>query len=400
MRTEQALAQLLPAGDAKCDRARLLAELSAYAKACVLEAQRRGPAIPGADEIARARVWLGHPVFLCGHHRSGTTLLHGLLDGHPELLVLPSEGTYFTSFRYVTGERPSVRLLEGFIAEWIARFVDPNFEPHFRLGRSDETSQPYVDLARGFFGWHAALRVDAPKSFAPLLALVAAFKCAVHAPEPRHWVEKTPLNERHVSRLEAFASAHYIQAVRHPATTLASLRELYRGNVGGDFDAAGHARAIANSLRLAHANQRRLEARYLVVRYEDLTNATASEMARVRAFLDLAPSASLNLPTAGGSPLRSNSSFDRGDAGVVNRARTVDLPPHADTAAISVFAGNAARIFGYDIARASAAKSLAVRLRDMPRRAFKWLRSGRLHSFIGRHPRPAQRFAGNSPNDP
>ncbi len=373
---EQSLAQLLTADDARRDRARLLTDLSAYAMACVLEARRRGPKVPDADAIARAHVWLGRPVFLCGHHRSGTTLLHGLLDGHPELLVLPSEGTYLTSFRYVTGERPSVRQLERFIAEWIARWIDPNFEPHFRLGRSDETSQPYVELARGFFGWHAALRAAAPKSFAPLLALVAAYKCAVQAPEPRLWVEKTPLNERHISRLEAFAAARYIQAVRHPGATLASLRELYRDNGGGAFDAAGHARAIANSLRLAHHNQRLLEPRYLVVRYEDLTNATASEVARLRAFLDIAPSASLAMPTASGAPLRSNSSFNRGEAGVVNRSRAADPAPAADAAAISVFAGSAARVFGYDIARASAATALDVRVRGMPRRVFQWLSKG------------------------
>jgi hypothetical protein len=31
------------------------------------------------------------PVFLCGHAKSGTTLLRSLLDGHPDLLVFPQE---------------------------------------------------------------------------------------------------------------------------------------------------------------------------------------------------------------------------------------------------------------------------------------------------------------------
>lgn len=376
VRREQALASLLPTGDARCDRARLLGELSAYAMSCVAEAQRRGHVVPDAGEIARARVWLWRPVFLCGHHRSGTTLLHGLLDGHPDLLVLPSEGTYFTSFRYVTGERPSVRHLEKFIAEWISRLVDPNFEPHFRLGRSDETSQPYVELARRFFGWHAALRTTAPGSFAPLLALVAAFKGAMNAPDPSRWAEKTPLNEHHVRKLAAFTEARFIHSVRHPDTTLASLRELYRGHSRDEFDADKHARAIADSLRLAHVNQQRFDARYLVVRYENLANATAHEMERVRSFLELAPNASLDTPTAGGSPLRSNSSFDRGDAGVVNRARAAVPAPAADLGAISVFAGDAARVLGYDIVRAGVATSLAIRLRGMSRRLFQSLRSG------------------------
>jgi hypothetical protein len=376
VRREQALAELLRAGDVRCDRARVLAELSSYSMACIVEARRRGHASPTTEEIERARAWLWRPVFLCGHHRTGTTLLQGLLDGHPELLVLPSEGTYFTSFRYVTVERPAVRHLEKFIEEWIARLIDPNFEPHFRLGRSDESSQPYVDLARGFFGWHDALASDAPKPFAPLLALVAAYRSAVRAPEPRQWVEKTPLNELYIVALEAFTRARYIQTVRHPATTLASLRELHRRHPGGTFKAASHARAIAESLRLAQTNHQRLDGRYLLVRYEDLANAPDIEMARVRSFLEVGPSESLDTPTAGGLPVRANSSFDRGAAGVVNRARAADRASAADAAAVSVFAGPAARVFGYEVASARPIAALAVRLRSLPERLIRRLRDG------------------------
>jgi len=77
----------------------LLGELAHYARALVSEAGRApDPPIP-REELNRTLGWLARPVFICGHHRTATTLMRQLLDGHPELLVLPSEGTYLTSFR-------------------------------------------------------------------------------------------------------------------------------------------------------------------------------------------------------------------------------------------------------------------------------------------------------------
>ena len=35
------------------------------------------------------------PVFICGHPKSGTSLLRNLLDSHPQLLVFPEETTFF-----------------------------------------------------------------------------------------------------------------------------------------------------------------------------------------------------------------------------------------------------------------------------------------------------------------
>ena len=106
------------------------------------------PLEPSAEERAGALAWLLRPVFICGHHRSGTTLLQSLLDGHPQLLTLPNEGTYFTSFAYAARAAPSTADLETFAARWIERFVDPNFAPHFRLGRSDARGVGFAGCSR------------------------------------------------------------------------------------------------------------------------------------------------------------------------------------------------------------------------------------------------------------
>ena len=367
-RRENSIAALLPGSEAS-DRGRLLAELAAFAQDVVREARNRGALTPDADECSRALAWLDRPVFICGHHRSGTTLLQELLDGHPELLVLPSEGTYFSSFAYVARPDPAARETDRFIAEWIVRLIDPNHEPHFMLGRSGPSGNPSLSFARQVLGWQTALRQARPEHarFALLLSLAAAFK-AVAAPysSPRLWVEKTPLNELHVSRFAAFSQARYIHVVRDPRTTFGSLREIYRTVGNRDFDSTQHARAIGRSLTLARKNREQLAERYLVVRYEDLVNDALREMERVRRFLDIASSPALSTPTVLSSRVRSNSSFQKGEAGIVQRTQRPFALCEADMRLMRVWSASAAQYLGYDVEPVSLAVRMARQIGSLP----------------------------------
>lgn len=348
---EETINRLLP-GSATHDRTLLLAELSSYAQAIVCEARRLKAIVPTIEERERAFKWLDQPVFICGHHRSGTTLLQTLLDGHPQLLVLPSEGTYFSSFYYAARPNPLPKEIDRFIADWISRFVDPNHEPHFKLGHSDENTNPSLIFARRLLGWHGVLlqKWPARARFALLLALAAAFRDTAHAfSMPRLWVEKTPLNELYVSRFKRFSRARFIHLVREPGATLASLREIHRSGATGSFDAAEHAWAIGRSLRLARENSRRLKGRYLVVRYEDLASNPGSEMEFVRSFLEIPTNPSLSVPTTGGFAVKSNSSFKSSNAGEIQRPRpSIKIPP-ADARLISAFTEPSALSFKYEV---------------------------------------------------
>lgn len=367
---ESEVAALLPRQGATPARAELLATLADYSSAAVHEARALGAIVPSAADCARDLEWLLRPVFICGHHRSGTTLLQNLLDGHPQLLSLPSEGTYFSSFAYVARRSPTDGDLNRFAAEWISRCVDPNFAPHFRLGASDEKRAPAVDFARALFGWHEALRSHVSPELAPLLALVAAFRStAMPASQPQAWVEKTPRNERHVARFAYFGAARFIQLVRDPRAVLASLDRAYRTAAPGSFDAAATARAIGESLRLAAKNARLLGDRYLVVRYEDLVERPGVQAEHVRQFLGIAADATLLVPTAGGHRVAANSSFGEHAAGVVEPLRRpVTLPPE-HLALLGVFVAEAARPFGYEIPAAGRIAGYSLRLRAWVRQA-------------------------------
>jgi hypothetical protein len=365
---EARIARLLPVpGSPSTDRALLLDEVSMYARAAVREARRVGSVAPSIAERERAMAWLDRPVFVCGHHRSGTTLLNSLFDGHPELVVLPNEGTYFTSFRYAVRENPSPEDVDRFAADWISRFVDPNYEPHFRLGRAGPAGTPSVLFARRLLGWHSAQLGASPARapFSLLLSLVAAFHDLVPTSgTPRLWVEKTPLNERQVERLAVFSDARFIQLVRHPAATLASLLPIYRETKQSHGGVAEHARSIGRSLRLALRNDRAFRERYLIVRYEDLVGDPAREMDRVRAFIGISSNPSLEVPTIVGVPARANSSFGLGDPGVISRSRATRILSPTEATLIGAFTASAARTLGYEVAAPPVLQRGFLRVRE------------------------------------
>lgn len=375
---EEAIDRLLPRGGESSNRSLLIEELSNYARTVVKAGRCAVEGPPQVTEISRTLSWLERPVFVCGHHRSGTTLLQQLLDGHPQIMVLPSEGSYFSSFGYVAQANPGNSDIDRFIAEWIMRLIDPNQEPHFKLGRSSADRNPYVLLTRHFLAWNAALRnkIPALASFAPLLALVAAYADVSGSPvKPTLWVEKTPLNEHYAPRLATFANARFIHVVREPAATLASLAENYRKAGIPGFKAARHALAISRSLQEASKNAARLRARYLILRYEDLTRETAREMRKVCTFLGISPDPVLLRPSVGGCVVRSNSSFDRGDAGVVQAPRAALSLSALDRRLVHTLAGSAARVLGYDVPRPGLMIRSGIHLCQVPRRALRLFRA-------------------------
>lgn len=314
-------------------------------------ARADGPARPSGAALAAARAWMERPVFLCGHHRSGTTLVRALLDGHPEVRVLPSEGTFRTSFPDAAVARPTDAALDRFAAEWVSRLVDPNAEPHFKLGRSAANDLPAVSFVRRLFGWHDALREEpVPEARAPwraFLALVAAFR---EDGAPRLWAEKTPRNEREAGALlRAFPEARFVHLVREPGATLASLLEIRRRAGLGDADRALRARDIARSFGLALSNPRRLGDRYLVLRFEDLVSRPDRAVERVATFLGIAPDDVLATPTEMGRPVRPNSAFGAGEPGRIREPRRSAGPPGEEREVVALFASRLARVLGYDV---------------------------------------------------
>jgi len=122
--------------------------------ACVwAAAETAGPCPIAPRDVERGLALARRPVFICGVHRSGTTLMRDLLDSHPALSVLPAEGAFHCGpLRRIAGR--SAGELRALGCEWVRRLANHSNQPPFwLLGRSGPTQSPYVRFACALLAW-------------------------------------------------------------------------------------------------------------------------------------------------------------------------------------------------------------------------------------------------------
>lgn len=259
------------------------------------EAAREAAPAPAVSERL-----LESAVFVVGYPKSGTTLLLGLLDGHPELAVVPGETRYFTDLLpAAAGSRE--RVLDELHRRFVPYLVNPTGQPPFwLLGRPWEGEDGYLRFTRALF---ALARAHPARD--PLALVAAAFTDGV----PHAWIEKTPLHLDHVDEILAtYPRARFVQVVRDPRSTAASICR-FREH-GWSLDMREVVRGIDRALRSALEQPRRLgEERYLVVRYEELVRSPERELARIAAFAGVEWDESLLRPTLAGHEMRANSAW-------------------------------------------------------------------------------------------
>lgn len=321
------------------------------------DAEREGPIVLADEEIEKGLKLIQSPVFICGVHRSGTTLVRDLLDAHSELVVLPSEGTYYTNLeakliKLSEKDRPA---LIG--KEWLRRLANPiNQEPYWLLGRSTVTVSPYVNFARYLMAWWREPGVDAQT------AVVLAYASVTDNLSAKFWVDKTPTNERFLKRIwQEMPNSRIIHVIREPMATLASRKKMEPGvklrvalaDLKRSFQVATDRCAIKDD-------------RFLLVRYEQLCRDPQSFKDEIAAFLGIVASNSLNRPTVAGIPARANSSFNvRDDAGRIFK------PSHhkykslrsAEKRYISANIGHLAHKLGYTLVSVNLWKRLLLKLK-------------------------------------
>ena len=323
-------------------------------------AESAGPVALGRAEVSRGLDVARRPIFICGAHRSGTTLVRDLLDDHPALAVLPSEGTFLTNSKRALRWHPPGRRLELLGCEWLRRLANPIHQaPYWVIGHSSEEHSPYVHFARCLMAWWPIARrhVGATTSSWPLTAIALAYTQCTRglddASPVRYWAEKSPTNERFLPKLYVeFPCGSVVHVIRHPVAVLAS-REQEMRNAGGEQLLLWRAaRELERSYRIAVRFGNRVDDRYLLVRYEELLESTQDTVQRIASFLDIEPLPILLRPTVAGLPAASNSSFredaipGRIDPGTAPKTETLSRPTRERIAALL---GDAAARLGYQL---------------------------------------------------
>ncbi len=251
--------------------------------------------------------------FAAGQAKSGTTLLIALLDGHPQLLVLPEETAYFPTalnkygrrgrraqFDYLTKEALS-RILFGGAAEWekadYTHFPMSDFRERFERAAFDPANAERDLLVIMMEAYAATLRL-------PIESIV-------------RWVEKTPANRRFIPQiLHRFAKAKILLTLRDPRAILAAQIALERSRRTREFSVyycVSHWLQAARLVLRAEAG----ELPALGTRYEDLVTNPAAAMQRVCDFLEISFDRNVVLrPTKAGTSWGGNSASEREFAAV------------------------------------------------------------------------------------
>jgi hypothetical protein len=248
------------------------------------------------------------PVFICGHPKSGTSLLRGILDSHPELVTYPEETVFFRRYLPAAQGTPLEEKLElsdkyiTHIFEWNA-----DHPPEHQAGFPD---RDYSDVsAEAVRRVQRRLVAEQYRHDGDILsgAILAYGEVTGRRTEQSHrWVEKTPYNEYYTARIFAWwPEARCVHVVRDPRDNFVSYR---RKHV--DWTPEVFARSWRRSTQAALANEKEYgSGRYLVIRYEDFTADVEGMLARLCGFLEIKDDPALRTPTRAGKAWKGNSMF-------------------------------------------------------------------------------------------
>lgn len=249
------------------------------------------------SQIARFRE---SPVFVCGPGKSGTTLVSQLLDGHPNLFILPGDSKYIYLLNaFDRGD------FDAIAAHWIKRLVSPTGQsPFWLLGKEESPHRHFLVYLHYFLD---QTNVDILNC---VLCALFSIESRDRREQIRYWVEKTPENELYAKLLQSrYPNARFINIFRDPLDNINSLKKLraYRGNRFTSWKVAARTRLL---LETAHRNQAQMGAsRYHLIRYEDLLENPESIMRDVARFLEIPYEPTLLIPTQNGINASANSMF-------------------------------------------------------------------------------------------
>ena len=237
------------------------------------------------------------PVFICGHYRSGTSLLHHLLDGHSEIISAGIETNFFTVFI------PEVKKIstEAAAEKSLLRII------HSRDTRVLNRHLPGIDRAM-FDEFYDQASKDPNDLFSYIEAYVESHAKSTKqwSNNKKYWIEKTPLNELFIREmLGKWPNAKFIHVMRDPRNVHASVR--LRSDFPLKVRTTYH--NWERSFLSMENNIKALNTDYLVLRYEDLVADPLSALKQICYLLNISFEDVMLKPTLlGGSfPWDSNS---------------------------------------------------------------------------------------------
>lgn len=298
------------------------------------------------------------PVFILGAHKSGSSLLRNLLDGHPELFAVPLETHVFQAAGFWVDYRlrksrpplhPLEKAAEAFL-EIVRHYNSPRVGPY---GDSRPEGVFDVEVLNSYLERNVA-------SFDELVQLYfrGIFAAIHHKALPEHLrvVEKSVEHAEFALDLQQmFPRAQFLRIMRNPYANLVSLRLVAAKRRKQAFPFLGRALAgLYNSYYHLYRNRRLLPAsQYMIVRYEDLLRTPEDVMNRISEFLGIGFQDSLLEPSVMGQPWSGNSSRGRTFAGIAsdNVRAWFDQITNLEIHCVNQYFSHVLDDFGYEVLR-------------------------------------------------
>lgn len=255
---------------------------------------------------------MAYPIFIGGSHKSGTTLLRNLLDGHESLNVLPGDGH---GLRYVerlysidaghhefaivnTILHCTAMPIAGELPRWVLGnnpldYVRVGEVVRQKLGDGSASAKQIFDILA-----HSFHELSMPANLTQL---------------PRKWVEKSTNNIEDACKLfRLYPRAKFLHIVRHPGAIIAAQKRK-QSLKNREYSLARELETIHQSMRYGLSNMPCIgNEQYYIVRFEDLVSDAENVMRGVAKFLDISYSEILIQPTVFGKYAGSNTSrFDQ-----------------------------------------------------------------------------------------
>ena len=259
---------------------------------CVTEFSPSNELIETAEKLCKKAVFVG------GAMKSGTTLMSKLMDGHPNLHVMPGDS------RFVSMLNDDKNKKFNDVADyWIRRLINPTAQAPFYFLKLDEINEFLQYLKFFLKKWNRP-------TFVCVVISILLTKYKDNSSKIEYWVEKTTGNPLDTDFLHSlFPEAKFIQVVREPLSNVNSLLKFYQVR-GVERSAASISWYVRKLLKAGIRNEMKLGSdKYKIIRYEDIIADPESTMLKISGFLDVEYSKSMLVPSIGGEPAISNSMY-------------------------------------------------------------------------------------------
>lgn len=278
------------------------------------------------------------PVFILGAHKSGTSLLRNLIDGHSEVFAIPFESHFFqyygywvlNNYRYSKPKKYS----NDELIKVFTDFIQANNEADDKFGDAFVYGKFNVEIfANHFANLNSSHSINEAFQLFVEATHLSLFKKPLE--QDALIVEKSVEHAEFACDIQkAYPNAKFIHVVRNPYSNLVSLRK-YK-SMGFGYPLIHRVlHTLENSYYYLEKNQRLLD-NYLVIRYEDLVQNPEEWMNRIADYVGITFSESLLNPTSLSGHWQGNSTtgtkFTGVSSGNLDKWKTEIQPMEVDFA--------------------------------------------------------------------